>query len=91
MANVNTDVKHKSINATLQVKQTVFANVQRKGPVSVELNGHAYVYDKDYEHLQNKPSIENVTLSGNKELQELGITEISNKEITNILNKVFED
>ena len=39
------------------------------------------VVTSDYERLQNLPSINNVPLIGNKQLQELGISELSNSEI----------
>lgn len=40
---------------------------------------------KDYERLINKPSIENVTLIGNKTFDELGMSSLSNMEIEHLL------
>lgn len=41
---------------------------------------------RDYELLDNKPSIENITLIGNKTFSELGIRSLANTEIEIILN-----
>ena len=51
--------------------------------------GHTKLYD--YEKLINKPQIEGVTLIGNKQLSDLGLKEISNQNIEDILSKVFEE
>ena len=44
------------------------------------------VFLRDYELLDNKPQIENVTLIGNKTFSELGISSLANTEIEMILN-----
>lgn len=44
--------------------------------------------ENDYALAKNKPSINGVTLLGNKTNEELNIDAISNKEIENILNKL---
>ena len=41
--------------------------------------------DPDYEDALNKPSIENVTLDGNKTLEDFGLQPISAEEITRII------
>lgn len=41
----------------------------------------------DYEKLKNKPSINEVELSGDKSFEELGISPLSNLEIMQIINK----
>lgn len=43
----------------------------------------------DYNDLANKPSIEDITLQGNKTFEDLGMSEMSNVEIQNIYNQVF--
>lgn len=43
----------------------------------------------DYEQLTNLPSIEEVTLIGNKSFKELGLEECSNIEIDMLFKKVF--
>lgn len=43
----------------------------------------------DYNMMTNKPSIEDVVLTGNKTLTDFGDVEISNTEIQNIIDSVF--
>lgn len=40
----------------------------------------------DYERLRNKPSIESVTLIGNKDFPDLGLDAISTDDLLDILN-----
>ena len=60
-----------------------------------EIDGNKLKYGPtklyDYEKLINKPKIEGVTLIGNKQLSDLGLKEISNQNIEDILSKVFEE
>lgn len=42
---------------------------------------------KDYEQLANKPSINGVTLIGDKSLGDLGASPLTNMEILEIINK----
>lgn len=42
----------------------------------------------DYEKLKNKPSINGVELIGDKTLEEIGIGEISNSEIEEIIKSI---
>lgn len=44
----------------------------------------------DYEKLNNKPSINEVELSGDKSLEDLGISPLSNMDILNIIKQVNE-
>lgn len=44
----------------------------------------------DYEKLNNKPSINEVELSGDKSLEDLGISPLSNMDILNIIKRVNE-
>ncbi len=39
----------------------------------------------DYNNLDNKPSIESITLQGNKTFRQLGIDSIANSDIENLL------
>ena len=41
--------------------------------------------DPDYEDALNKPSIENITLDGNKSLSDFGLAPISAEDITEII------
>lgn len=44
----------------------------------------------DYEKLNNKPSVNDVELSGDKSLEDLGISPLSNSEIMEIINNANE-
>ena len=44
----------------------------------------------NYEQLTNKPAINDVTLSGNKTIEDLGVRELTNLEIAEIINRVFD-
>lgn len=44
----------------------------------------------NYERLTNKPSINDVALSGNKTIEDLGVRELTNLEIAEIINRVFD-
>lgn len=41
----------------------------------------------DYEKLINKPSINGVTLQGDRSFEDLGVTPLTNMEILEIINK----
>lgn len=55
-----------------------------------EGNGASSGDIKDYEELQNKPSINGVVLQGDKTFNNLGISPLSNMEILQILNRAAE-
>lgn len=65
----------------LSIEGEIDGNKLRYGPTKLY----------DYEKLVNKPQIEGVTLIGNKQLSDLGLKEISNQNIEDILSKVFEE
>lgn len=44
----------------------------------------------DYEALRNLPKINDVELRGNKQLDELGLQEVSNIEIDNLFKSIFK-
>lgn len=43
------------------------------------------IENKDYEELENKPKINSVELTGNRQLDEIGINKITNAEIIKLL------
>lgn len=45
----------------------------------------------NYLELSNKPQINGVTLVGNKSLADLGVVKITDNEIDDIINNVFDD
>lgn len=52
-----------------------------------ESDGGSVGATKDYEQLINKPSINGVTLQGDKSFEDLGVTPLTNMEILEIINK----
>lgn len=44
-------------------------------------------YESSYDRLMNKPKINDVTLEGNKSLDDLGVLTLTNLEIEEIVNK----
>ena len=59
-----------------ELKATISAKQGLSGSLNNTIN--------DYDLLKNKPSIESVTLVGDKSLQDLGITKLSNSDIETI-------
>lgn len=65
--------------------------LQASGPLKVQAKQYGSVTvigegTNNYEMLVNKPQINGVTLAGNKTVEEIGIVEISNTELENLLN-----
>lgn len=44
-----------------------------------------HIENKDYEELENKPKLNSVELTGDRQLSEVGIEKITNAEIFNLL------
>lgn len=59
-----------------ELKATISAQQGLSGTLNNTVN--------DYDLLKNKPSIESVVLVGDKRLQDLGITKLSNSDIETI-------
>ena len=55
--------------------------------ITGDINMAKYIYEKDYELLDNKPQIESVELIGNKSLEEIGIDRLTNSEIEEIFTR----
>lgn len=53
--------------------------------VDMVVDDKVNINNLDYESLTNKPKLNSVTLEGNKSLEEIGITPISNIELLNLL------
>lgn len=76
------------LNGSIRSKGTISGGVRSRGSIS----GDVRVYQKlvhDYNDLENKPSIEDVTLIGNKVMSDFGDRTISNFEIKDIINRAF--
>lgn len=66
----------------LQIPEQHGPRLAIKGIVVNKVEGSS-----DYEDLENKPQINSVTLTGNKQWEDLGATKISNEEILSLLEK----
>ena len=67
----------------------LIVGVDEEGSLSVDGgNDPGVTVVKDYELLNNKPQIEGNTLIGNKTFEELGLLELSNAEIQEIINNL---
>lgn len=66
----------------LQVPEQHGPRLQIKGVTINKVEG-----SNDYEDMVNKPQINSVTLTGNKQWEDLGAEKISNEEILSLLEK----
>lgn len=57
--------------------------------LEVEVEDETQVFNLDYNHLVNKPRINDVELIHGKTFEELGINPMTNLEIKEIFNRVF--
>ena len=64
----------------------ISGQVSVKNRISGTVGKAAKVYEKDYNNLKNKPSIEGVTLENDKTFEELGLTPISAQELADMWN-----
>lgn len=76
------------VNGRVITKQNVSGKVTTKqsisGKVSMPSGGA-----KDYNLLSNKPSIEDISLIGNRTMSDFGDRHLSNLEIQSIVDSVF--
>jgi len=67
----------------------LIVGTDEEGSLSVDASSDPGVtVVKDYELMNNKPQIEGNTLIGNKTFAELGLEELSNTEIQDIINSL---
>lgn len=79
------------VNAQLQ-QNTIRANASVTGTMSASAKlGQTVTIGgtTNYEHLRNLPSIEGVTLIGDKTFKDLGDTPLTNTEIKAIFDNIF--
>mgnify|MGYP003376952409 CR=1 FL=1 len=71
----------KKLTAAIADKENSLSGaVQKKQYVSVET---------DYSNLENKPQINSVTLNGNKEFEDLGLREVTGREMVNMIEEIW--
>lgn len=72
--------------------QTVRISPIQKDSVKVGIKSAVnYIYDLDYTDLKNKPSINDVELVGNKTSEDIGISTISNSQISKLIDYIFKE
>lgn len=64
---------------------TMSGNLEKKNKISGTLNMAERVVEKDYEKLNNKPSINGVELIKDKSLPDIGIHPMTNSELLSII------
>ena len=77
-----------TIEAVIDSSYDLEAALENSELLTAELESPKQVMDKDYENLKNKPSINDVMLSGNKTFEDLGDHILTNTEILNLYKKV---
>ena len=78
-----------SLEGSLRPSGVVGGVLQGEGDLWGEILNPTTVYMRDYNVLDNKPSINGVTLIADKSIEELGVNPMSNLEILDIFNRVF--
>ena len=74
-----------SVEGTLSGIGTLEGELSDMGQLTGDLTVPGVVLERNYERLRNKPSIESVTLIGNKDFPDLGLTSISADDLIEIL------
>lgn len=73
------------LTGTLQSTGSIFGTISTTGSLSGALSVPRTVQQTNYERLANKPSIEDVTLSGNKTFNDLGLSALNADDLIEIL------
>ena len=76
------------VNGKVVTKQNVNGKVNTKQSISGRVDMPSGGV-RDYNLMSNKPSIEEITLVGNKSMSDFGDRELSNLEIQDIIDSVF--
>ena len=74
-----------SINKNNYIGDIRQAGVPNVGNVAVPI----ITVSTDYNDLKNKPEINEITLEGNKNLEDLNVNRLSNIDIENIINSII--
>lgn len=75
--------------ATFTEQNTMGASFREGGALEAEFGEVQKVSTSNYNELSNKPSINDVELKGNKSFDDLGDHTLTNLEIKDIFNKIF--
>lgn len=75
--------------ATFKEQNTLNADFRDENTLRAEFGEIQKVSTSDYNDLYNKPQINEVTLRGNKTFDDLGDHTLTNLEIKDIFNRIF--
>ena len=71
------------------MNEKIIGKITTEEELKGKINYSSYETNRDYYKLDNKPSIEGVELIDDKTFEELGLSEVSNIELKEIFNKIF--
>ena len=71
------------LSGSISGEENLRGSLSPEGSLSGQISND--IVHKDYEELVNKPSIEGVTLRGNKTFEDFGYTAITSQEIDEII------
>lgn len=57
---------------------------------TIDLVVGGYIFDKNYNNLDNRPSVNNIVLEGNKTFEDLGRLDIKNSRIKEIIDNAID-
>ena len=77
-----------SIVGTLTNNSNISGNINNPNDLTGLLNPITPQSVKDYNKLTNKPQINEIELQNNKNLEDLNVNKLTNKEIENIINSI---
>ena len=88
----NDVITRATINGVLSAGESLSGQVSPSAEEPKKINGQLtvpssrYVIERDYELLENKPSVNDVVLIKNKTFDELGLNALSNSELEALLS-----
>lgn len=80
-----------ALTGRVSASSTIHGTLTGNTPISGSISKARSIVEKDYEKLENKPSINEVELIGNKNLEDLNVTEFTRLDIIRIWNEVWGD
>ncbi len=71
------------------MNEKILGKIKTQSKLKGVLKYSSYSVGDDYNILKNKPQIEGVELKDNKTFEELGLLEVSNTELKEMFDKIF--
>lgn len=76
------------IKTSFEQSKPIKAKLESSNPINAKIS-NASSGTTNYEMLSNKPSINEITLIGNKSFEDLGVNTMTNLEIKELFDRVF--